>query len=440
MCAPDTSWLRVLTALFVTSVLLAAPDAGAAADKKVKPKTKRVQAVSEWAFKRLNAAHDAIAEQKYPEALAKLDELKSRPRLNDHEQALVWQSYGYIYGVQEKYQEAIEAFERCLAKDALPDAARLNVQFNVAQLYVVLERFPDAVRVFEQWIDETEDPSPNAHYVYALALYQSGDKQRALEQVQEAITKAKSPKESWLQIALAVHVENKQYAEALGIVETLAGLYPKKHYWVQLSALYAQNEDYEKALAAMVLAYQQGMLTQERELTHLAQLYFFNKIPYQAALVLEDGMREGHVSETAETWRLLADAWVAARDRDKAERPLEQAAAHASDGQLYLRLAHVQIEHEEWAAARKSLKRALEKGQLSDPGNAQLLLGIASASDSHWEEARTAFEAAAAYEGTASAAKQWLLEVEAETREQEVPADTGPAPAPPGGDVQTNVQ
>jgi predicted negative regulator of RcsB-dependent stress response len=149
-------------------------------------------------------------------------------------------------------------------------------------------------------------------------------------------------------------------------------------------------------------------------------------------------MREGHVPETAEIWRLLADAWVAARNRDKAERPLERAAAHASDGQLYLRLAHVQIEREEWTAARKSLTHALEKGGLSDPGNAQLLLGIASASDSDWKGARKAFEAAAGYEGTASAAKQWLLEVEAETREEEVPPDPAPAPAPAGTDVLEN--
>ena len=423
-------WLRLLTALLVASTLLASTDARADEEKKVKPKTKRVHALSEWAFKRINAAHDAIAAGKYDEAASTLDEIKGSRRLNDHEQALVWQSYGYIYGTQGKYQEAIEAFENCMAKEALPDAAQRNVEFNVAQLYVMLGRHDDAVRVFQSWFAKTDDPSPQAHHVYAIALFQTGDKQQALEHVQAAMAKTKIPKEAWLQIALAVHVENKQYKEALDVLESLAALYPKKYYWVQLSALYAANDDYQQALSALVLAYQQGMLTEERELRQLAQLYLYNRIPHQAALVIEKGMADGHIPKTADTWRFVADAWVAAREREKAEKPLEEAAAQATDGELYLRLAHVQIEREQWTAARKSLTRALEKGHLADPGNAHLLLGIASVSDANWAEARKAFRAAAGYEKTAAAAKQWLREVDAETGAAEVSDAAGPAPSP----------
>jgi len=418
---------RLLAALLVAGTLLASADAGAADEKKVKPQTKRVQALSEWAFKRLNAAHDAIAAGKYDEAAAALDEIKESRRLNDHEQALVWQTYGFIYGTQQKYQEATEAFEKCLAKESLPDTAQRNVEFNVAQLYVMLGRYEDAVRVFQNWFAQTEDPSAHAHHVYAIALFQSGDKQQALEHAQAAMAKTKVPKEAWLQIALAVHIDNKQYTEALEVLESLAALYPKKYYWVQLSALYAATDDYQKALSALALAYQQGMLTEERELKHLAQLYLYNKIPNQAALVIEKGMADGHIPKNADTWRFVADAWVAAREREKAQRPLEEAAAQATDGELYLRLAHVQVEREDWTAARKSLTRALEKGHLSDPGNAYLLLGVASASDADWAAARRAFQAAAGHEKTAAAAKQWLREVDAETGAAEISAG-GPAP------------
>jgi tetratricopeptide (TPR) repeat protein len=398
----------------VVTVLLASASALAQSEKKAKPETKRVQAVSEWAYKRLNASHDAIADGNYAIALQKLDELAGKARLNQHEQALVWQTYGYVYGMQEKYKEATEAFEKCLAADALPEAAQLNVQFNVAQLYVVLERFPEAVKVFQEWFGKTTDPSPGAHYIYAIALFQSGDERGALEHGLAAVRKAPVPKEAWLQLVLAVYLKGKHYEDSVGILETLVGLHPRKAYWLQLSAVYAETGNYEKALSAMALAYEQGLLTNEREITHLAQLYLYNRIPYQATQVLEKGLAEGRIQGTVESWQLLADAWLAARERAKARKPLEQAASRATNGDLYLRLARVQIEGDEWSAARKSLTRAIEKGGLADPGDAHLLLGIASARDASWPEARRAFQVAGGYEKTEKAAKEWLLEVEAE--------------------------
>lgn len=427
----------VLAALLFAAALLLDPGGARAQEgAPVKPKTKRVQAVSEWTFKRLNLAHDAIAAGQFDEAMAKLDDLKDSPRLNDHEQALVWQSYGYVYGMQEKYQEATDAFEKSLAKNALPDSAQANVQFNVAQLYVLRERYADAVAVFRDWFAKTPDPSSDAHYIYAIALFHTGDKEGALVHGRAAVERAKVPKEPWLQLILAVHVDNKQYLEAAGALEALAAFYPKKIYWQQLSAVHAESGDFTKALAVASIAYEQGVLTDEKELRQLAQLYLYNRIPYRAALVLEKGMAEGVIPETAETWQLLADAWVLARERDKAEKPLEQAAAGSPDGELYFRLAQVQVEREDWAEARKSLVRALEKGGLSDPGNAQLLLGIAWASDSKWEEARQAFQAAASHEKTAVAAKAWLVEVDAELapedeEEEELPPTDGASAAPP---------
>lgn len=436
-----------LTALLLAVMLLLAPDGALAQDgAPVKPRTKRVQAVSDWTFKRLNLVHEAIAAGEFGEAMAKLDELEGSPRLNDHEQALVWQSYGYVYGMQEKYQEATEAFEKSLAKNALPDSAQANVQFNVAQLYVLRERYADAVAVFRDWFAKTPDPSSDAHYIYAIALFHTGDKEQALVHGRAAVERAKVPKEAWLQLVLAVYVETKQYEQAALALEALTAFYPKKLYWQQLSAVHAEAGDFNKALAVSAIAYDQGVLTDDKELRQLAQLYLYNRIPYQAAIVLEKGMSEGVIPETAETWQLLADAWVLARERDKAEKPLEQAAAQSADGELYFRLAQVQIERENWAAARTSLARALEKGSLSDPGNAQLLLGIAWASDSKWEEARRAFAAAAAHEKTAAAAKAWLAEVDAETASDadaaspdeapELPPGQGASAAPPVGEGQ----
>ncbi len=178
---------RWASTLVVAGMLVASVQAVAQDPEKPKPQTKRVQTVGAWAFKRLSAAHEALAQEKYDEALVALEEMKARSSLNAYEQALLGQTYGYIYASQGKYAPAVEAFEACLSLGGLPDEVQRNTQYNLAQLYVVQERFDDAVRVFQEWFSKTENPSADAHYVYAIALYQKGDRSAALAQGELAI-------------------------------------------------------------------------------------------------------------------------------------------------------------------------------------------------------------------------------------------------------------
>ena len=429
MLSRTVATVAVVAAVAVAAaLLLAAPQAWAQERDKAKPETKRVQAVGEWAFKRLNQAHEALAKSMHGDALQHLDELKGSSRLNDHEKALMWQTYGYVYASEEKYKQATDSFEKALSTAGLPETAQRDTQYNLGQLYVMLERFDDAVRVLSDWMATAENPSAEAHYVYAIALYQKGDKRLALQHGELAVQKATKPQESWLQLVLSLYIDNQDYPKAIATSEALVAHFPKKAYWMQLSAAYSQVDDYKRALAALALAKTQGMLTEDRELTHLAQLYLYNEVPYEAGRLLDESLASGKIEGTDQAWRLLSEAWVNARERDKAEKPLAQAASRSGDGELYVRLAQIQFEREDWGAARESLRHALQKGKLADPGGAQLLLGIASVKDEKWDQARTAFTAAAQYEKNRRSAEQWLVEIEAEQGEatEKAPADAAP--------------
>lgn len=413
-------WRRVVALLCVAFFALGATDAMGQGRDKPKPQTKKVKSVGKWAYKRLNAAHEALAEEKYGPALEELGEMKGNSKLNEHEQALMWQTYGYVYSAQGKYKQSVDAFEKCLALGGLPEVAQLNTMYNLAQLYVVRENYKKAADTFQKWFAVAQNPPAEAHYMYAIPLLQLGRKKQALEQAELALQKAKSPKEPWLQLALSLYFENKRYKDAARILEILVARFPKKQYWLQLSAVYSEMDQHKKALGALEMAYLQGMLNDDRELTNLAQLYLFNEVPYKAARVLEKGMADGKVKASAQTWELLANAWLNAREREKAMRPLEKAAAASSKGQLYLRLAQVQIDREQWGAARSSLSKALAKGGLPDRGAAQFLLGIAAVSDAQWEEARAAFELSAKYDERKQASLEWLAHIE---QEQEAEAE-----------------
>ncbi|RMD86058.1 MAG: hypothetical protein D6815_00615, partial [Candidatus Dadabacteria bacterium] len=251
--------------------------------------------VSEYAYKKLERAHKLLAEEQYEEASKVIEELARRRGLSRHERALIEQTRGYIASSQGRYAEAAAAFERCLKLEALPEGAQLNTRYNLAQLYLALERYDAAIETLKRWFAETENPGPAAYYLLAVAYAQAGRREQALEPARKAVEKAKEPKEAWLELLLALYLERKNYERARPLLEQLVLRFPKKRYWLQLSAVYAELGRERDALAAMQLAYEQKLLDGDSELRNLARMYLYHEIPYQAARVLERGLAEGRI-------------------------------------------------------------------------------------------------------------------------------------------------
>jgi len=410
----------------IAALVLAVALAGAAEDEgrraKPKPRTRQVEATRQWAYQRLQRAHEALAEERYDQALAALDEMQRNDgALNASERAMMHQTYGYAHASLGRHREAAAAFEAALASDALPDAGRVNVRYNLAQLYVVLERYDDAIGLFRTWLAEEPDPPAEAHYMVAVAYLQTGRAGDALPHAREAVRKRPEAPQGWLQLLLSLLIERRLYTEAVPLLERLIAIEPKKAYWTQLSAVHSELGQPTQALAALEGAYAQGLLTSERELTTLAQLRLHAGVPYKAARLLAAELDAGRVAPDAASWRLLADAWLIARERDEALAPLGRAAERSGDGALYLRLAQIHLDREEWEPARDALTKALAKGKLDERGTVYLLLGAAHANLQDWAAARAAFESAAAFGDTRESARQWLASIESElaTREQE---------------------
>jgi tetratricopeptide (TPR) repeat protein len=370
--------------------------------------------VSEWSAKKLSKAHELLAEDKYSDARRVMDEMARRKSLSDHERALMWQTVGYIQSSQEHYEKAAESFEKSLALDALPDGVTVNMKYNLGQLYLSLERSQAAVKILEEWFELVENPAPTAYYLLAMAHLQNESFDAALRYAEEAVSRASAPKENWLQLLLSLRFQHKDYRGVAELLETLVTHFPKKRYWTQLSAVYGELREDEKALATLELAYTQKYLTKDHELMNLAQRYLYHEIPYRAARVVEKGLDEGVIESDADAWELLADSWLQAREYGRAVLPLRRAADLSEDGELYVRLAQVHLEKEEWSEARLALQKAFEKGKLENPGSAHLLMGIASYNSNDVVAARSAFDRAAEYEKTRKAARQWQKHVRRE--------------------------
>jgi len=395
--------------VIVFAVGSAAP-AEAKRKKKDEEENEARYTVSQAVAKKLTPALEALTSENYLEAERLLTAIEQRAdRISPYERALVYQMLGYLYSGQERFPEALVYFEACLREEAMPKNAQLQTRFNVAQLYMATEKYPRAVEALDLWFADAENPAPSAYYLLAVAHYQNGDILLAIPPAETAAQTTTSVREPWLQLLVGLYYESKQYEKAREPLEALIMLNPRKAYWTQLSSLYAHLEQEPKSLAVMQLAYEQDFLETGRELRQLAQLYLYHSIPYRAAEVLEKGLADGIVAEDVDVFAMLANSWLLAREYEAALAPLERAAEMSPKGDLYARLGQVLLDRERWKAAGEALSAALAKGDLTDPGTANLMLGMAFYYQERGAQAKRYFSLALRDESSRETASQWLL-------------------------------
>jgi tetratricopeptide (TPR) repeat protein len=155
-----------------------------------------------------------------------------------------------------------------------------------------------------------------------------------------------------------------------------------------------------------------GHIESESDLKSLADLQAFAGVPHRAAKLLETQIQKGTVEADDKTLEKVSYMWIAARDYEKALVPLRKAAALHGNGDLYVRIAELQLRDENWAGAEEALRQAFAKGNLKDPGNSQLLMGIALFSQKEVKQARAAFERAAQFPKVASQARSWIAHID----------------------------
>ena len=362
----------------------------------------------------LGRAAELMDEQKPDEAEALLQRV-TESRLDAYNLAYVYRMLGVVAYTAEQPDKAIGYFQQVLDLGMLPVRDEAKIRFTIAQLNAQRENWSEVVRWIDEWRRYVNDVEPAGVYLKALAHHQLGETDAAIENVKLAIELSPDePRESWMRMLYALYTDQENFDEAIPVLKELLVRFPKKEYWIQLSLLYRAKDDFEDSLSVLQVAYEQGYLTEDKELRRLARSYLFHELPYKAALVLEKGLEDGTVIADADAYQVLADAWVTAREYEKALPPLAKAAELSEDGNLYARLGQVHLQREEWSQASQALSRALEKGGLRNQGNAVLLLGIASYNDAQVAAAQRYFAQAREFDNTRAAAENWIAHIDRE--------------------------
>lgn len=381
-------------------------------------RTKATAAMSQKVFKRLQEAQELAEQENYSEVHELLDDLRGRRSLSVYETAQVWNYTAYTYYLQERFNEAIDAYQQVLDQGALPDALTQSTLKTLSQLYFVVENYQQALVSINQLLAKTQEPAADIYVLLGQAHFQLKQFKEALQPIRTAIQIARQqgqrPKENWLLLLQVIYYELEDYPRMVDVLKELIQIYPKDRYLITLAAVYSQLGDTAKQLAITEVLYEKGYIKESHQIMNLANLYMLHGLPFKAGKLLEKELAAKRIERSENNLRLLSQAWQQAQEDEKAIPPLEQAAALAQDGELYVRLAQSYINLERWDNAVQALQKGLAKGDLRRPDTAQIMLGMALFNQNKFVQARTVFEKALTDKRSQQMAEEWLAHVKSE--------------------------
>jgi tetratricopeptide (TPR) repeat protein len=243
------------------------------------------------------------------------------------------------------------------------------------------------------------------------------------------LSRKEAPKELWFQLRDRCFIETKDDAARLSNLEALVSHFPDKEYYSRIVAIY-QNQTKDDRIV-MLNAYRLavsdplgGLATVGGYLSY-ADTALVAGSPGDAARGLERGMKDGVVPSAGTNQQTLQEA-KAAVAQDRKSLPAEATAAEKNPkGEVDVKLGLGFYSTGDFEKAVAVTRRGIAKGGVARLDDANMLLGAALMELGRRDEARAAFEAAAAAAPAGShmarIAGLWLART------------SRPEPAPSGG-------
>ena len=348
--------------------------------------------MSEGFYNRLSRVHELLDADGPEEALELLAQVRA-DRIGRYEAAQLYHTYGFVYSQLGREDEAFDAFKKCLELDALPSHQQQDVVYSVAGYHAGNERHKESNAMLLRWFRYEANPFAEAYVAMGANFAQREMMRDALPYVVHANELAGQPNRNWRNLQLAIHVRLGQFGAAIELLKDNIGIWPGNvRDYVALSGLYTETGQDESALAALSIAWRQGILLAQSDILNLVRLNLFLDNPARAARVLRAAMDRGHVDEDTENLKLLLNAWTMARETDRAVVTIDKLARLAQDGEVYHRKALLLNETGRWEDVVESCRMALTIGGLENPGEVWLLKGVALVELRQFSDAIGAFE------------------------------------------------
>ena len=314
------------------------------------------------------------------------------------------------YVERKEYDKAIAYYEEALTAEGLSDIANRQMLREMAQVYLLKKAYAPAAQALQQALALDLVADVADYLLLARAYYQMGkyvDVVATLDQMQKG---GLSLSGAQMQQALALYYRAGAFSQSAVLLTGLLQLEPDEpRHWHLLTSVYLQQNKKKQALDQLALAREKQVPFSERDVLLLAGLQAANHNPYGAAETLQQAVSTSEVPGSAANYRRLFEFWLQAQEPGKARQALQQAAQLSGDTELYLYLAQLQMEQQDFQAMHQTMLAACAN-ELPDAfvGRANLLLGISQLKLGDEEGARRSLINATLVGGVNAQAGQWL--------------------------------
>ncbi|MFC4260965.1 tetratricopeptide repeat protein [Marinobacter lacisalsi] len=362
-------------------------------------------AMRESVYDKLNSAKVLIEKGQLETASQKLGTLAGQKNLTTYERSQVLNLSGYLAIQQTDYPNAIRHYRALLALAEVPEGLQLSTQRNLAQLHYQTADWQKALTVLGNMPAESVSKDSQLLMLKAHSLFQL-DRYRQAATVLEALDSRRSSEQA-LNLLRACYQQLKDHKGAIRVLEVLAERFPDTDYLKALASLYGTQGNYRYQLALLETLYTDGRLESESEWHALITLHLHQNQPGKAALRLREAIDRGILPVSDKNQFKLAQAWIQARETDKAIAILEELSGRTSNGESELMAGRLLLQYDQWKKAVPWLRKALDKTPSEDP-EISLLLGIAELRSGQHIHARQSLQRAAHNPKTKERARQWL--------------------------------
>ena len=331
---------------------------------------------------------------------------------NGNELGNIYRFYGVLYFEKDDLANTAKYFEKLVAQAPnIPYALEETMLLQLAKIYGGLENYTKALRYLDKYMKVVPVIPADAFYTKSTICYQNDDIKCSLKSINTAIKmvegEGKIAKEPWYNLQRGIYNQNEDYKNSLAANLKLMKHYPKASYWNDIGTFYALLEQTSKTMHVYDASLAAGVLDTENQYLQLAQLFYQEDAPYNAAKVLEKGIKAKVVKPTEKNLEKLGRYFFGAKEYRNAIKYLTQAAAKADTGDIYSDVAGIYVQVEDLQNAIKTGQKALKKGKLKSPGRLHYQMGSAYFDLKQYDKAIVAFEKSAKDKATKKIAEQW---------------------------------
>ncbi|MBK1875433.1 tetratricopeptide repeat protein [Pelagicoccus mobilis] len=372
------------------------------------PAILNAQAISERTYKYIERVQKMMEAEQHDEALTYLNRVQEF-KMTDYDTAVIAQAKGEVLATVEMYLEAAQSFEQALLLEILGERSNQQLRLSTGQLYISEEHDEKGIGYLEQWIENEDEPRAEVLITMATAYSRLQDYPSALHYVERAIRSTEEPRLAWYDLWIALNFNSGRIDACIPILEEVISLFPsEKKYWNYLANMYLSKEQQGKSLAVLRLAYEQGYVSESRDILRLAKLYLYEGIPVKAADLLARALEKKQIEPTEKNYRLLAEAWYKSQEIDEAKGAFKSAGEKSETGEHDLYRAQMHLDSEEYEQAIEALEAAIKRG-VKQQENAIMMLAMANFQIKRFDDALTALEKAKDHPKIAEQSKQWRV-------------------------------